>query len=66
MLCLFCEGEDIRRYISGPPGPPGPAGPPSRGNGRPSNQEVAERVLSLMNGTGYRRTSRSQRYSLES
>lgn len=52
LLCEFCVGEDVRRYISGPPGPPGPPGAPSRGSGRPSNQEVAERVLSLMNGTG--------------
>lgn len=54
-VCLlshyYFQGEDVRRYVSGPPGPPGPAGPPGRGSGRLSNQEVAERVLSLMNGT---------------
>lgn len=55
-MLLFCKGEEVRRYISGPPGPPGPPGAPGRGNGRLSNQEVAERVLNLMSGTSHEMT----------
>ena len=41
----WCSGEDVRRYVAGPPGPPGPPG------GEIFNiQQVAEQVLSLMNG----------------
>lgn len=51
----LCPGEDIRRYVAGPPGPPGAPGPPGSGasghGGYTFNtQEVAERVLTLMNG----------------
>lgn len=47
---FLCPGEDVRRYVAGPPGPPGPAGAPGRGSNRFNIQEVAERVLRLMNG----------------
>lgn len=43
---------------SGPPGPPGPPGAPGHGSYRFNTQEVAERVLSLMNGECYSWTDR--------
>lgn len=43
-------GEDVRRYIAGPPGPPGPPGYPGYSSYTFNMQEVAERVLSLMSG----------------
>lgn len=43
----LCPGEDVRRYISGP------AGASEHGQ-RFDTQEVAERVLRLMNGSSYR------------
>lgn len=48
----------MRRYVSGPPGPPGPPGATDQGSYRINTQEVADRVLSLMNGKCYRRTIR--------
>lgn len=54
----MCLGEEVRRYVSGAPGPPGPAGAPGRGSNRFSMQEVAERVLSIMNGGCDRGASR--------
>ena len=52
----LCPGEDVRRYVSGPPGPPGPPGDTDHGSYRINTQEVANRVLSLMNGKSYRKT----------
>lgn len=46
----------MRRYVAGPPGPPGPAGAPGGGSYRFKMQEVAESVLSLMNGECHRNT----------
>lgn len=48
--CLVA-GDDVKRYVAGPPGPPGPAGAPGHGAYRFGMQEVAERALSLMKGT---------------
>lgn len=46
-LALRCDaGEEVRQYLVGPPGPPGAPGIPGL-----NPQEVAGRVLSLMNGT---------------
>lgn len=50
MFIIFGSGEDVRKYIAGPPGPPGPPGAPGRGSSRFSTQEVAERVFSMMSG----------------
>lgn len=47
---MFGSGEDVRKYVAGPPGQPGPPGAPGRGSSRVSVQEVAERVLSMMSG----------------
>lgn len=41
-------GDEVRQYLIGPPGPPGPPGVPG-GYGF-NTQEVAGRVLRLMNG----------------
>lgn len=38
-------GEEVRQYLVGPPGPPGAPGIPGL-----NPQEVAGRVLNLMNG----------------
>lgn len=49
---LIGSGDDVRRYVMGPPGPPGPAGPAARG-GSTANydpQEVATYVFRIMNG----------------
>lgn len=50
MVNYLCSGEDVQRYVAGPPGPPGPPGAPGFGSYGVNTQEVAERVLSLMNG----------------
>lgn len=47
---MFGPGEDVRKYVAGPPGLPGPPGAPGRGSSRFNVQEVAERVLSMMSG----------------
>ena len=58
----------MRRYVSGPPGPPGPPGLPGasgasgHGGYTFNTQEVAERVLSLMNGECYRTLPIKRRY----
>lgn len=54
----LCPGEDVRRYVGGTPGPPGPPGAPGLGSNRFNTQEVADRVLTLMNGECYRWTHR--------
>ncbi len=48
----------MRRYVAGSPGPPGPPGGPGVGSYTFNTQEVAERVLSLMNGECYKMTYR--------
>lgn len=51
----LCPGEDVRRYVAGPPGPPGPPGDLGLGSPSFNTQEVAERVLSFLAGEeGYR------------
>lgn len=47
---MFGSGEDVRKYVAGPPGLPGPPGAPGRGISRFNVEEVAERVLSMMSG----------------
>lgn len=47
---MFGPGEDVRKYVAGPPGPPGLPGAPGHGSSRFNVQEVAERVLSMMSG----------------
>lgn len=42
----------MRRYVAGTPGPPGPPGAPGQGSYGINTQEVAERVLTLLNGEG--------------
>lgn len=49
-LSFSCAGEDVRRYVAGPPGPPGPPGTPGIGSYILNTHEVAEHVLNLMNG----------------
>lgn len=44
-------GDEVRQYLIGPPGPPGPPGVQS-GYGF-NTQEVAGRVMSLINGRKY-------------
>lgn len=44
-----CAEEDVRRFVS-VPGPPGPPGAPGHGGYGFDQQEVAERVLGLLNG----------------
>lgn len=48
--CFFyaCLGDDVRRYVIGPPGPPGPSGSVNLANF--DVQEVANYVLRIMNG----------------
>lgn len=53
---MFGPGEDVRKYVAGPPGLPGPPGAPGRGSSRFNVQEVAERVLSMMSGKCRRST----------
>lgn len=50
MFIIFGSGEDVRKYLAGPPGPPGPPGASSHSSSRFSTQEVAERVVSMMSG----------------
>lgn len=55
-LCLsvvICSGDDVRRYMSGPPGPQGPPGPPGASGGISGTyniQEIATYVFNIMNG----------------
>ena len=60
-VMYLCPGEEVRRHVAGPPGPPGPPGlpgAPGLGSFKFNTQEVAERVLSLMNGESYNGTHR--------
>lgn len=49
----LCElGEEVRRYLSGPPGPQGPPGPPGTSVGISASysvDEIATYVFSMMN-----------------
>lgn len=47
---MFLPGDNVRRYLAGPPGPPGPIGPPGYPGapGTSSVDEIAARVLSYV------------------
>lgn len=50
---LKCLGDDVRRYLSGPPGPQGPPGPPGASGGLSGTyrvEEIATYVFNIMNG----------------
>lgn len=49
VYCLY-PGEEVRRFITGPPGPSGPPGAPGSGVYDFNPHEVAGRVLDLLNG----------------
>lgn len=53
-LTLCCHlGDDVRRYLSGPPGPQGPPGPPGASVGISASysvEEIATYVYNIMNG----------------
>lgn len=46
-LSLLCSGEDVRRYVVGPPGPPGS---PGISSSTFNTQEVANYAMRMMNG----------------
>lgn len=52
-MSLHCDlGDDVRRYMSGPPGPRGPPGPPGTSVGISSSHnvdEIATYVFNIMN-----------------
>lgn len=45
----FAVGEDVRRYMAGPPGPQGPPGPPGSAVGISASYSVDEIALHLFN-----------------
>lgn len=53
-LSLCCHlGDDVRRYLSGPPGPQGPPGPPGASVGISASysvEEIATHIYNIMNG----------------
>lgn len=57
MFIISGSGEDVRKYVTGPPGPPGPPGASGRGSSRLNTQEVAERVVSMMSGERFQRNT---------
>lgn len=51
-LLRFDLGEDVRRYLSGPPGPQGPPGPPGTSVGTSASysvDEISKYVFNIMN-----------------
>lgn len=52
-LC-FAAGDDVRRYLAGPPGPQGPPGPPGSSVGISASysvDEIAMHIYNIMNGS---------------
>lgn len=53
VFALICPGDDVRRYLTGPPGPQGPPGPPGTSVGLSGSyrvEEIATYVFNFMNG----------------
>lgn len=69
-LSLCDLGEDVRRYLSGPPGPQGPPGPPGTSVGISASysvDEIATYVFNIMNSEhALNKTAESVKGKLES
>lgn len=66
-MSLCCDlGDDVRRYLSGPPGPQGPPGLPGTSVGISASysvEEIATYVFNIMNGK--HRSQKTETLTLE-
>lgn len=53
LSAVICLGEDVRRYLTGPPGPQGPPGQPGTSGGHSVSynyEDIATYVIKVLNG----------------